>query len=464
MALVMHLRKVMKLRKYFDFRTFSVIFIMALIISTITAYTTGLIYFGPSVGLINSTIINAQAENIAMVYKISSRPFINRLLDELYKRKKVLGYVIDDKGLVYGIEPVPAVILELAQQMKAGKLQHQAFMEDAYTISREIMVDESMRIRLLTSTDFISTSKEKLFLYNLIKTRVIAALIFSLLFSIGLMIFIKQRISKSFPIIEEISKGNFIDGESPVGIQGGYGVELLKAKLQEMSKKLQSIMASKNRLLIDISHELRSPLSRQEIAIDIAKLKVNEQQQAHLERIETENHKLQALISEIMVFAKEDRINYRLLIESVSLSDLIQGIVDDAQFEFANANIEYGSDDAYMLEVDPNLIHRALENVIRNALKHANTKAPKVSIKISKMGANYEISVKDNGVGVLEHNLELIFAPFYREDRQKDMSKFGYGIGLSITKNVIQAHHGSIRAQNLAGGGLEVIITLPVVC
>lgn len=424
------------------------------------AYLSGQISFSTPRHTIYFSIINEEADNMAVIYQTVPPVLFEKLFINLNRNKKITGYVINSQGDVFGKTPIPASISALAAELKEKKLSEKPFQKNQLLVSKEVKLPDEKIIRLVVDIQSMTSAKEKSWLFTLLKIRFIGAFILALIFSVFLTIFVKYRISKSFFIIDKISKGDFVEHKTIKDAKTHTGVEVLNAKLHDMSEKIKAMIESKNRLLMDISHELRSPLARQQIAIDIAKIKINSLEFSFLERIELENHKLQALINEILAFSKENQSEYQPILETFSLTGIFQQLLVDAKFEFPNAKISLKSAKDFKISADPCLLHRAFENILRNALKHANKSAPKVLISISCIGEQYEISIQDNGPGVLDHNLNLIFSPFYREERKTDIKNSGYGLGLSIAKSIIAAHHGTIVARNLQTTGLELVIKL----
>lgn len=424
------------------------------------AYLSGQLSFSTPKHYVYFAIINEEVDNMAVIYQTVPPVLFKTLIVNLNRNKKINGYVINSQGNVFGISPIPVSVKALATKLKAKKLSEKPFQRKQWLVSKEVKILGKHNIRLVVDIKSMTSAKEKRWLFTLLKIRFIGAFVLALIFSVFLTIFIKYRISKSFFIIDKISKGDFVEHTTIKDVKTNTGVEVLNSKLHDMSQKIQAMIDSKNRLLVDISHELRSPLSRQEIAIDIAKIKINSLESPFLERIELENHRLQALINEILAFSKENQSEYQPILESFSLTGLFHELLIDAQFEFPNAKIFLKAAEDFKITADPCLLHRGFENILRNALKHANKSDPKVLISITFIGEQYEISIQDNGPGVLEHNLNLIFSPFYREERQTDMRNSGYGLGLSIAKSIIAVHHGSIVARNLKPNGLEIVIKL----
>lgn len=234
-----------------------------------------------------------------------------------------------------------------------------------------------------------------------------------------------------------------------------------------MADTNQRIIARQRQLLYDISHELRSPLTRMNVAIDLLRGRVGED--AALVRIETDTERLNELIGRLLTVTKLENASTLLNATHLVLSDLVRSIAADADFEAqkSGSHVQVTSDSDIAMQGDYALLRSAIENVVRNAVRHT---APHSSVDIHLLGpsrldpANVTITVRDFGDGVPEKELSNIFEPFYRViDADRTEGDDGVGLGLSITDRVIRLHGGTIRAANATSGkGLLVTIRLPI--
>ena len=227
-----------------------------------------------------------------------------------------------------------------------------------------------------------------------------------------------------------------------------------------MSGQLRALMEHQRRLLHDVSHELRSPLARLQAAIGLAhqqpdKLKVS------LERIERESVRMDVLVGELLTLARLETGSALPATEMIALAEMVAEIGADAAFEAAAGKIavQVQASTTAQLRGAPDLLWRAIENVVRNAVKHS---APggAVEITLDERAGQLLVQVADRGPGVDPADLDTIFQPFYRSHPNAN-NVDGHGLGLAIARRVIDAHGGSIGAANRAGGGLMVSITLP---
>lgn len=228
-----------------------------------------------------------------------------------------------------------------------------------------------------------------------------------------------------------------------------------------MAERLQALVEAQHRLLHDVSHELRSPLARLHAAIGLARQQP-ERLAATLDRIERESERLDRLVGELLTLSRLQTGIKGLAEESLDWVELVRGVVEDAHFEaqVKACRVECFCEGELTAPCRPELLHRALENVVRNAVKFS---PPDSTVEVHPerpAPGRFRIRVLDRGPGVAEAELEAIFQPFHRGETAT--STPGFGLGLAIARQAIQAHGGEIHAGNRPEGGLEVCIDLPL--
>ncbi len=236
----------------------------------------------------------------------------------------------------------------------------------------------------------------------------------------------------------------------------------LARDFDHMAAQVQQLIAVQKRLLNDVSHELRSPLARLQVAIEMGR----QQPEKHMElmqRVEKESQRLNELVGNLLTLSKlESAINNEY--DLFDISGLIQAVADDARFEAKKQNkqVQYNPSGEVLIQGNMELIHRAVENVVRNATFYTPS-AGLVTISLSQNDSHITISVCDTGKGVTEENLTQLFLPFVRIDDLEQNTKVpGYGLGLAIARRAIEIHQGTIGAHNRPDGGLCITICLPV--
>lgn len=243
---------------------------------------------------------------------------------------------------------------------------------------------------------------------------------------------------------------------------GGRRDELadLGHDFDRMTAQLQSVIERQKRLLHDVSHEMRSPLARLQAAIGLARQQPGRLADS-LQRIEREGERIDQLVGELLTLSRlEAGVTGEL--EDVELGELLAHIAEDARFEGAARGIaiDFVPREAAEVRTNPELLHRAIENVVRNALRHSPADGV-VWIDGRRSGERaFRITISDQGPGVAAGELEAIFTPFFRGEGGD--SGAGYGLGLAIARRAIGALGGTIRARNGITGGLVVVIELPL--
>jgi two-component system sensor histidine kinase CpxA len=234
-----------------------------------------------------------------------------------------------------------------------------------------------------------------------------------------------------------------------------------------MAGRLESLVGAQAQLLKDISHELRSPLARLNVALGLARQRAGVEAQEVLERIELEANRLNELIGRLLTLARLEGGEDSASRAPFSLNEQVEDITEDADFEAQGRNrrVRCEIHDEAILVGSPALVHSAIENVVRNATRHT-AEDTEVVIQMSRevRGEHSEAVVRviDCGPGVPESSLGKLFHPFYRIDDSRGRQTGGVGLGLSITERAVRLHGGSVRAMNRPQGGLEIEMRFPL--
>jgi two-component system sensor histidine kinase CpxA len=233
----------------------------------------------------------------------------------------------------------------------------------------------------------------------------------------------------------------------------------LARTFDRMAARIETLLAAERRLLLDISHELRSPLARLGVAVELARS--GEGLDTNLNRIQKESDRLNALVGQLLQVTRAEGDPASLRRDPVRLDELVEQIVNDTLIE-AQARgcaLRYARRQPVTAPGDPELLRRAIENVVRNAIRYS---PPESAVEISVALDNAEacIDIRDRGPGVPDESLPRLFDAFYRVESDRDRASGGIGLGLSIARRAIELHKGTVRARN-ANPGLEVELRLP---
>ena len=262
-------------------------------------------------------------------------------------------------------------------------------------------------------------------------------------------------------------------GQGNLDVRIGDGMGRRRDELADLGRdfdrtaaQLKLLMDGQRRLLHDVSHELRSPLTRLQAAVGLARQQPSNVE-ASMDRIERESMRMDKLLDELLALSRAEAGLGVGREENIDLVELVHDVVRDARFEAdaRSSSVAFATDVGELETVtimgNHEMLHRALENVVRNAVRHTPS-GTRVHVAGTHDAARREIqfTVTDEGPGVAAAELGSIFEPFYRGSQAK--GTLGHGLGLAIARRVVEAHGGSIRASNRATGGLAVEIRLPV--
>ncbi len=270
-----------------------------------------------------------------------------------------------------------------------------------------------------------------------------------------------------------------------------------------MADRLESLVDAQKLLLRDVSHELRSPLARLSVALELAREEPIASTDAprnqtpgpnlseHLDRIEREAEKLNQLIGQLLLLSSIEARENTSTFQTISLNQLCEELLPDAEYEAQQraANVRLQQDHLCVIHGDYELLYRAIENVVRNAIRYTGA-GTEVTIRIyaaeaptgvepgarttQEIGQQLPaetsqvvmrwacVEVNDQGPGIPEGELAHIFRPFYRVDYARSSSTGGFGVGLAITERAVRLHRGRIRASNRATGGASILLLFPL--
>lgn len=294
----------------------------------------------------------------------------------------------------------------------------------------------------------------------------------SLLFAAMLAWYFSKPIKQLRMAFESAANGNLTARVGTLMLGRRDELADLGTAFDVMVSRISQLIQGQTRLMHQVSHELRSPLARLQIAIGLIKQQSTQTSAAHqmndkmrtsLNRIETESQRMDHLVGELLTLSRLESGMTALQKERVNLTELLQELVEDANFEGLTQHIkvEYQPSDAIFVQVQADLLQRAIDNIIRNAIKYSPIHTNVIlTTHINVANKSVVLTVSDAGKGIDESELDAVFKPFYRVNADV---KHGYGLGLAIAKQIIEAHAGTVSAKNLPNAGLQVTIELPII-
>lgn len=259
-------------------------------------------------------------------------------------------------------------------------------------------------------------------------------------------------------VVDRFGRG-YLAARAEAGRKDEIGT--LARSFNTMADRIETLLNAERRLLQDISHELRSPLVRLSFAAELMTNASNPE--AAADRMKREISRLTRLIGALVEVTSAEGDPLSRKTERFALAGVVKETVTDCalEAEARGSRIESDCRSSAAVEGDSELIRRALENVLRNAIRYAPSGSA-VELRVSDLKDRVTITIRDYGPGVPEEMLERIFDPFVRVDESRDAKTGAVGLGLAITRRAVLLHHGVVTAGN-ASPGLRVIIEIPSV-
>jgi len=234
----------------------------------------------------------------------------------------------------------------------------------------------------------------------------------------------------------------------------------LAADFDRMAARMEALIAHERGVLQDVSHELRSPLARLHLLLDLARRTPPEAADAHFARAEAEITRLDRIIGEALALSRMEADLPGMALERVEIGALVQARIAAFQVEADNRKIaiDLGITGKPAVSGSHSLIERAVDNLLSNAIKFS-ADGGRIEVAVSQTAGSAEIAIRDHGPGVPVGDLPNLFRPFFRGANASRAE--GHGLGLAIVERVVRAHGGSLTAANAEGGGLRVTLRVP---
>jgi signal transduction histidine kinase len=245
------------------------------------------------------------------------------------------------------------------------------------------------------------------------------------------------------------------------GTTGGDDIQRLGQDVNLMANRLQGLLTGQEQLIKGMSHELRSPLARMQVLLELLRQLDTGSCADEMDRMEREIGRLDSIISDLLLLPRLEQ-DAQLADQTIDMAALLSTLVDDCQQQAATARVRFAlhvEDGEYLVEGRASLLRSACENILLNALRFAPPDSL-LELSLGLLGELVQVQVRDSGSGLEVAELERIFEPFYRVSSARERDSGGVGLGLAIARRVVLAHGGKVWAQN-ANPGLRVTIQLP---
>jgi two-component system sensor histidine kinase CpxA len=416
------------------------------------------------------SLVGSSAQKAAETFDRDGPPALTNYLGEFEESNGIESVLLNDQGVELSGHPIPAGWPELASRAAKNKVTQFNVSSTSLVVAQQVITPAGhpyVYVARLPRTP-ISLRTQAL--------RLLVVLLTGGLFCYGLGRYLTTPIRKLRGTTHEFADGNLAARVSSRLVKRHDEIGQLGRDFNQMAERIESMVAAQHRLLGDISHELRSPLARMSVALELARNRAGSEAGSALNRIERESETLNEMIGHLLTLTRLESGTRGLQQTEVDLAQLVREVAEDADFEAQSRNrsvLIVTCDECSTMGTEE-LLRSAIENVVRNAVRYT-AEGTQVEITLragnriggngasaNETGAGAVISVRDHGDGVPDEVMEKIFRPFYRTEDARDRESGGSGLGLAIASRAVRLHGGTVSAANAKDGGLEVTIKLPL--
>jgi two-component system sensor histidine kinase CpxA len=252
-----------------------------------------------------------------------------------------------------------------------------------------------------------------------------------------------------------IAEGQF---DTRLGIARADEVGRLSMSIERMAGRLGALVTGQKRFLGDTAHELRSPLGRMQVALEILDTRVHEPERAYVKDLKDDVEALSQLTDDLLQYARAELADRTVTLSPVNVAKTVATVL--ARENRGNVTFNVQVPTGITVNADPSLLDRAIANLVRNAVKYAGAAGP-IEISATAESGGIVIAVSDIGPGVAPESIERILDPFFREDMARDRRTGGVGLGLAIVRSAVEACGGTASCRNREPHGLEVRLAFP---
>ncbi len=410
--------------------------------------------------------ISHQTRHAVDLFERQGEEGVTRFFRHLRETGGVQPYFFDSQGHEVAGEPAPPAVLELARRtLASGEVEFQGALTGLLVAARahDTQGNEFVLVGLLP---------RRLLGFGFnpadMALRFLAVLVTAGALCYGLARYLTAPMAKLQSAARQLGAGNLETRVDPNlrDRQDEFGQ--LGRDFDRMAERIEQLLQSQRRLLGDISHELRSPLARLVVALELARKRSGEEARGALDRMEREAERMNELIGQLLRLTRLEADGAVPDRTTVALAPLVHEIAQDADFEARGSErrvkVTLTRCDPCSTSGSPEMLRSAIENIVRNAAHYTSDESSvEISLSLAESPSPMaSILVRDHGPGVPEAALRELFRPFYRVDDARARESGGIGLGLAIAQRIVQLHQGGVEARNAEGGGLAVEIQLPV--
>lgn len=251
-------------------------------------------------------------------------------------------------------------------------------------------------------------------------------------------------------VTRQIARGR---GALPHGVVDSSGtLKELAYSFDSMSTHIQRLLKVQREMINAISHELRTPIARLRFGLEVIKDEVGEEMESSVQALEMDVEELNTLVDEVLTYGKLEEGSLALNFEKTSIKQLLNGIVEHNQALLQKLEVSVNVCDDDIVNADVHHLHRALQNLILNASKYANST---ISITFTSDAERWQVDIEDDGPGIPVEDRDKVFIPFQRLDNSRTRASGGYGLGLAIVQRIAFWHGGAVLVDGSKLGGAK---------
>jgi signal transduction histidine kinase len=413
--------------------------------------------------------ISYYAKRSADVLKEGGREALDTYLKEIEQTSQIQATVFDSQGNEVSGHPAPRGAEELvARAQGSTEVQYQPRGRGSMLVARSAKAPDGQNYTIVAQLPG-PRMRPPIEITDLI-VRLLAILLTAGLVCYGLARHLTSPVSRLQTAVRDMSAGN-------LATRVGSAFKTRKDEFADlgrdfdlMAERIEGLVGTHRQLLRDISHELRSPLARLNVALELARKRSGADAGASLDRIALESDRMNELIEQLLRLAQlANHVDggEQAALEPVQLEDLVKKVAADADFEAGSQNraVRVVEATECVTTGSTELLRSAIENIVRNAVRYTGEET-QVEISLDRASGEdrpyAHIVVRDHGPGVPEEALVELFRPFYRVGHARDRQSGGTGLGLAIAERIIRLHGGTLTASNAREGGLQVEVHLPL--
>ena len=251
--------------------------------------------------------------------------------------------------------------------------------------------------------------------------------------------------------VREVGQGNL---KHRVPVKRSDELRDLAEAFNDMTDRIRSMLHTKEQLLLDVSHELRSPLTRVKVALEFLP------EGKARDSIADDVSEMEKMINEILETARRHHLHGDLKLQPTDLVGLLEAILPDFQKQPPGVQVDE-LPETLLINIDLGQIKTVFNNIIANGIKFSDADSDPVRISAKPQPRQTVVQITDYGIGIPEEELSFVFEPFYRVDKSRSKDTGGYGLGLSLCKTIMEAHNGKIEITSKPGEGTTVSLYFP---